>query len=154
MTAKRNKSAREVMVVPGTGTTQSPTRLTALALERVEALAQTGLSQNAIAALLGVGEDGWKTAMKQQPDAAEAFARGRAALERQLVATLVARAQKSDTCLIFALKNLHGWRSEGGIRGEEQRQAPLVQINLPDPRDRDEYLKLVTGRIVEPTDAD
>jgi hypothetical protein len=145
---KRNAAAKAVMVVEGTGLSGVPTRLTDVAIERVEALARTGLRQTSVAALLGISEDAWDRAKEQQPEVAAAFQRGRASLEEELAGMLVAQARKGNiAATIFALKNVANW-SDGGIRGE---QAPSlsVNINIPPAMTDEEFKQIVDGKATE-----
>lgn len=145
MTTKRNVKARRNTVVPGTGRAGAPTRLTGTGIERVEALAATGLRQVSIAALLGLGRDAFESALEHQPEVRAAFERGRAALEQELATMLVAHARKGNiAATIFSLKNIANW-SDGGIRGE-QAPAVAVQINIPPGMSEDEFRRIVEGK--------
>ncbi len=138
---KRNAAARDLMVVEGTGLSSAPTQLTGAGIERVEALARTGLRQVSIAALLGIGEDAWDAANRHQSEVAAAFQRGRAGLEEELAGLLVAQARKGNiAATIFSLKNVANW-SDGGIRGEA---APSLQvnINIPPSMSKAEFQKI------------
>ncbi len=143
---KRNAAAKADMVVEGTGTQQGvPTRLTDVAIERVEALARTGLRQTSIAALLGINEHSWDKAKAAQPEVAFAFQKGRAGLEEELATMLVSMARKGNiAACIFSLKNVANW-SDGGIRGEAG-PALQVNINIPPSMSTAEFDKIVGAK--------
>jgi hypothetical protein len=136
------------MVVEGTGiqgNKKSPCRLTSAGIERTEALARAGLRESAIAALLGVDKDAWRSARKAQPEVALAFQQGRAGLEEELAGLLITQARKGNIpAIIFSLKNVANW-SDGGIRGEA---APSLQvnINIPPAMSKAEFQEIVDGK--------
>ena len=145
MRRKRNVTVRPLMVVEGTGMSGNPTQLTEVAIERVEALARTGLRQISIAALLGIGEGAWDSAIEHQPEVDAAFRRGRASLEQELAGLLIARAREGNiAATIFGLKNVAQW-SDGGIRGEAA-PALNVNINIPPSMSEAEFRQIIDGR--------
>jgi hypothetical protein len=143
----RNKAVKNLMVVQGTGipgNNKRPARLNALGVERISALAATGLSEQGCAAIIGLDVDTFYKARDAQPEVAAAFAHGRAQLESHLAGNLVAQSDAGNVAAtIFGLKNA-GW-SDGGRTGEAVVNNTQINIQLPKPMAQAAYMKMITA---------
>ena len=94
----------------------------------VAAAAQCGYSRNGIAALLGITRDALSRAIDRQPELAAAVTQAEAALEAELVSTLVQQARGGYApAAMFLLKTKFSYRETGNADGA----AP--SINIPPP---------------------
>ena len=109
----------------------------------VAAAAQCGYSRNGIAALLGITRDALSRAIDRQPELAAAVTQAEAALEAELVSTLVEQARGGYApAAMFLLKTKFAYRETGNADGA----APSININIPPPLSADEFRKFVEER--------
>lgn len=104
-------------------------------------MARNGHPINGIAAALGMSGRVLRECRKRQPEVEEALSEGLAALEQELVHSLLAAARKGQiAAAMFLLKCRHGYRETG-----QTDAAPkvAVQINLPGAMDERAYARLI-----------
>lgn len=141
----RRAENKALTVEEGTGTSAAQTRLTDVGLEALERLASLGLRQTSLAARLGIARKVLEAILKEQPEAGLAFARGRAELEAELVGSLAEKARKGYApAAMFLLKTVFSYREQGPVDGETDPRV-AIQINLPEPKTIENYMKTISG---------
>jgi len=92
-------------------------------INRIEHHAKLGLTQEQIAAILGIAATTLSEKKQDHPEIQEAISRGRAKTIGALSSSLLESSKSSVQAQIFALKNLspESW---------SERQQPLVNVNL------------------------
>ncbi len=123
-------------------------------LKEVEELAAGLVSEYNIATLLGYNRTYWPELKRQYPELSEAIFRGRSRSEKALAAKLIERAMvdKSDACLLFALKSQHKWRDTQEVeithRVEELNSAREERM----ARIQESQQKLISNKILDNSD--
>lgn len=86
----------------------------------VERLARGGLANKAIASKLGIARQSLETLRQRDPRVDEAFERGRAGLEVEVVDLLLQQGRNGNTtALIWLSKNRLGWRDNPAVQAEQ-----------------------------------
>jgi predicted DNA-binding protein (UPF0251 family) len=119
--------------------------LTEAGYELLAALGEEGITVKSTAAVLGIAPVTFRDLLRRDQRAADAFAEGRAHLERGLVLELVRRAKdpaQGPVPLLFALKALAGVNEQGPA--EAKASGVTVNITLPGPaRTDDEFVTII-----------
>ena len=144
--SRARKEVRPLTIEEGTGVKGAVTRLTPTGVETLELLAGLGLQKHSIAARLGIGcHKVLDACMAAQPEAALAFARGRAGLEGELVGSLAEQARGGYApAAMFLLKTVFGYREQGPTDGGADPRV-AIQINLPSPKSVEDYMRVISG---------
>lgn len=121
-------------------------------LKKIETMAANGHPAPDIAASLGCSGEALRMARKRQPEVAEAFERGHAALETELTHILLGHARDGNvTAAIFLAKARLGWRDQGPSP-EGGGQRVNVQINMPSAKDPESWRAEVEAEATEVND--
>lgn len=142
-------SKRKALVTrAGRGSNAKVTSVTPDGLRVLEALASQGNDQRTMAKALGISGAVLRHLRDGDEQVREAWDRGLGALASELTHHLLRAARKGNiTAAIYLTKARLGWRE--GDAPEGNRQAVQVNINLPSPLEREEYLRMVTGHTVQ-----
>ncbi|PPD29022.1 MAG: hypothetical protein CTY20_07910 [Hyphomicrobium sp.] len=98
----------------------------------VEELARAGHDVVTLAGRLGIRHETFADIRRRQPEVAEAWARGRAAMGDEINDLLLDNARKGNmTAAIFLAKGRLGWREVGPA--DAAQAAPTVNITLVSP---------------------
>ena len=93
-----------------------PTKLLAVTPAAIEELAELGMTDSQIAAALGAGHE-TVSALRDRPDYAEAFRRGRLAAQIRVLGAIKKYANRREGAAdrIFSAKNVAGWTDRQGL---------------------------------------
>ena len=123
--------------------------VTPAGLAVIEAMATEGNDQRTIARALGIDKKTLTDLRDRDPAVAEAWERGHAALADELTHILLTHARNGNlVAAIFLTKARLGWRDQGPADGGPS-QAVQVNINLPEPKSREEYMRAIIGGAVD-----
>lgn len=112
----------------------------------IERMSAGGRNLASIAGALGISCETFRALRRRDPEAQEALERGRAALGDELTDILLEHARKGMTiAAIFLAKARCGWREGEGMEGARTVNNTQINITLPEPKSREEYLRLITG---------
>lgn len=132
----RSRQAAGALVVPSAQ--GRALAITGAGLEQITELARHGISQKAIAALMGVPKATFQDALERQPEAKAAWELGLAQVEQTCIARLERLADEgSIAAAIFLAKN-HAGMSDTGPR-DGGKVTTNVQIVLPGAMSREQY---------------
>ena len=145
----RGPRSRYVAVAPlETGGVQY--ELKPAAYKMIERQAREGHELASIASSLGMCAETFRQIRKRDPQAVAAIEVGRAELGDELTALLLTMARKGNvTAAIWLDKTRRNVDAGRPIEGARTVVNQQFNINLPAPRARDEYLRLVTGQAVD-----
>lgn len=116
-------------------------------LKLIEAMAAEGQDQRSIAKALGLARKTLTDLRDRDEAVAEAWDRGHAALADEITHHLLGAARKGNiTAAIFLAKARLGWREGHAAEGQALQVNQQFNINLPEPADRDEYIRRITGQ--------
>ena len=108
-------------------------------LDVIERMAAEGQDFRSIAKQLGCSGKSLQECRKRQPEVADAFERGHAALADELTHHLLHAARKGNiVAAIFLAKARLGWRE-----GNTQEARTNIVINLPDSQTPESYLRAI-----------
>jgi hypothetical protein len=109
-------------------------------VELIEELARAGHPLASIARALRIDRSCLRDLRRRQPEVDEAIARGRGALEIEVVNLLLAQGREGNTtALIWLSKNILGWRDNPVVEGTNV----AVQIIVPGAESMETYLAKV-----------
>ena len=113
----------------------------------VERMSRQGRDLASIAAALGITSTTFVLLRKRDQAAVEALERGRGGLGDELTDILLTQARNGVTvAAIFLAKARCGWREGEAMPGGVVVNKQTFNINLPEPKEREAYLKLVSGQ--------
>jgi len=109
----------------------------------VETLARAGHDVVTLAGRLGIRHETFADIRRRQPEVAEAWARGRAAMGDEINDLLLDNARKGNmTAAIFLAKGRLGWR-EIGQADPSHGSGPTVNITLVSPAAPGDVAKII-----------
>jgi hypothetical protein len=112
---------------------------------KIEDLAARGCGHAAIARALNIDAKTFRLRLKDDPDAAAAYADGKSEEEAHLVSLLRKKAEEGDgPAAMFLLKSRHGYRDRGDTDTSSQ-PGVQVTISLPGPLPAEQYARLIEG---------
>jgi hypothetical protein len=116
---------------------------------KITSLASKGCSHAQIARHIEIDAKTLRERLKDDPEAAAAYAEGKGDEEAALVGLLRKKAEDGDApSAMFLLKSRHGYRDRGETDGGSQ-PGVSVTISLPGPLAPDAYAKLIEGVAVD-----
>lgn len=123
------------------------TSVTPAGLQLIEELLSEGADPRGVAKGLGVCLTTMNRLRDEDDAVREAWDRGLGELATELAHHLLTAARKGNiVAAIFLTKARLGWIEGKAPEGNGGKPDVAIQINLPEPKDRETYMRLVTGQ--------